>query len=119
VLDDDRDAADMLAAVLHRRLEKSTLRVFYDAGSAIAAVLEQTPDVVISDLEMPDVDGHDFALVVRIACAAERSPVLVAASGSSTELAHASQRGTFDHCFLKPLHVQAIVNLLRVSTSVA
>lgn len=109
----------MLAKVLHQRSNNSTLRVFYDPHSALTTVVERAPDIIVSDLEIPGMNGHKFALMVRIACAATQSPLLIAALDSAVKVANASRLGIFDHLFTKPLNLQAVVELKNNSTPAA
>ena len=89
VIDDDRDSADMLAALLSERLSGRDVAVFYDASSALGAIVSSAPDAIVSDLNMPGMGGHELALRAR----ARRLPgqlLLIAASGIAAERAAAS-----------------------------
>ena len=89
VIDDDRDSADMLAALLSERLSGRDVAVFYDASSALGAIVSSAPDAIVSDLNMPGMGGHELALRTR----ARRLPgqlLLIAASGIAAERAAAS-----------------------------
>ena len=57
--------------------------------------------------------GHEFAKAMRSMCDAEQELLLVASSGSSSALAYASQQRFFNHFFLKPLDVKALVQLIK------
>jgi len=61
-VDDDPDARDLLERML--RKAGAEVQTASSADEAIALVRASTPDVLVSDLEMPDQDG--FALVRRL-----------------------------------------------------
>ncbi|MBT2333641.1 response regulator [Variovorax paradoxus] len=67
VLDDERDAADLLSAVLSLRLHGASIRVAYTGKDAVAAGTAQPPDAAILDLEMSGLDGEGVARALRSA----------------------------------------------------
>jgi signal transduction histidine kinase/DNA-binding response OmpR family regulator len=63
VVDDEPDARDVVSRVLARAGARTTV-----AGSvreALAAIAAQRPDVVVSDIAMPDEDGYDLIRALR------------------------------------------------------
>jgi CheY-like chemotaxis protein len=101
VVDDNRDAADGLARVLS--LWGYECRCAYDAPGAFEAALEQRPDVVLSDLSMPHVEGTGLARMIRQQ-ADEPMPLIVAvtAYGDEDHRREAMAAG-FDHFLVKPV----------------
>jgi PAS domain S-box-containing protein len=63
VVDDNVDAARTLQALL-RELGHD-VEVAHDGGSALAAARERRPEVVLLDLNMPDMDGVELARTLR------------------------------------------------------
>jgi signal transduction histidine kinase/ActR/RegA family two-component response regulator len=63
VVDDNEDAAEMLALVLGQSGYRT--RTAYDSRSALSAVDEWTPHVVILDIGLPDINGYDVARELR------------------------------------------------------
>jgi CheY-like chemotaxis protein len=57
VLDDDQSTADFIAEALGD--EGYIVRATYDAGSALAAIEADQPDVILLDLRLPGIDGVD------------------------------------------------------------
>ena len=67
---------------------------------ALAALAQQTPDVLVSDLMLPDVPGEEIA---RAALRIERSPFIVLISGDRARLERA--RPLADATLPKPFTV--------------
>ena len=63
VVDDDRNVADSVAFMLSHEGYKATAR--YSASEAIELSRSIKPDVVISDIVMPGIDGIDMAVAIR------------------------------------------------------
>jgi CheY-like chemotaxis protein len=63
VVDDEADARDLLEAVLSEA--GAQVRSAGSASAAFARALEQTPDVIVSDVGMPDEDGYSLMRRIR------------------------------------------------------
>jgi CheY-like chemotaxis protein len=63
VVDDERQIADALSSVLRERC--FDVEVFYDARSALLKASDCPPDILISDIAMPGIDGIMLAQAVR------------------------------------------------------
>jgi CheY-like chemotaxis protein len=59
VVDDEPDARDVISRVLSRAGAKTT--AVGSVREALAAVTVQKPDLIVSDIAMPDQDGYDLA----------------------------------------------------------
>jgi CheY-like chemotaxis protein len=108
VVEDDPDARDLMQAILEQR----GARVYAAERVSVALDLFETvsPDIVISDIAMPDEDG--FALVEQLrARPAERgglTPVIaVSAFSSKSDRARAFAVG-FDRYLNKPVDFEAL-----------
>jgi signal transduction histidine kinase/ActR/RegA family two-component response regulator len=63
VIDDNHDTADAIA--LYFELSGHETRVAYCAAEALAIVDNWLPDVVLSDIGLPDVDGYELVRAFR------------------------------------------------------
>lgn len=110
VVDDTRAAALILGRLLESLGQE--VHVCFEARSALELSRQILPDVIFSDISMPEVDGYQFARQLR-ADAALKDVTLVAMTGygleSDRQLAH--QAG-FDHHLVKPISKQALQELL-------
>jgi CheY-like chemotaxis protein len=77
VVDDDRDLCDLLDALL--TAEGYQVWCVYDGEAAWAAVQQKPPDLILSDIKMPKLDGVTLAL--RLAEAAFGIPVILMSAG--------------------------------------
>jgi PAS domain S-box-containing protein len=110
VADDNRDAADSLATVLS--MMGHAVKVAYDGVEAVEAVQAFDPDVVMLDIGMPRMDGHEACRRIReLPDPAGR--VLIAVTGwGQDEDRLRSQEAGFDLHLTKPLDPAAIESVL-------
>ena len=63
LVDDDSDTLNVMATALAGR--QANVTAVSSAGEAIQAIQRQRPDVLVSDIAMPDVDGYGLIAKVR------------------------------------------------------
>jgi len=63
VVEDDTDARELIRAILERCGAQVTVTA--SAGDGFAAATADRPDVIVSDIEMPDEDGYAFIRRIR------------------------------------------------------
>lgn len=64
-VEDDRDFADLCARFLTRQVETFDIRVVHDPREGLTALDEADLDCIISDYDMPGMDGIEFLKTVR------------------------------------------------------
>jgi DNA-binding response OmpR family regulator len=108
LVDDDEDSTDLLRRLLVRRgFAVTTAR---SVAAALEAADAATVDVLVSDLGLPDGDGHDLLRQLR---ASRRLPA-IALTGQDPRAAEA-QRGEiagFDEYLGKPVTIDRLVGAL-------
>ena len=110
VVDDAPAAAQMLARLLEKLGQE--VRTAHSAGEALGRVAADPPEVVISDLGMPHVDGLELARRLRTIPAMRRA-VLVALTGYGQESdKQRSKEAGFDYHLVKPVSVETLRTLL-------
>jgi CheY-like chemotaxis protein len=77
VVEDDADARELLATILQRCHADVTIASSVQEG--IAAFTQRRPDVIVSDIEMPEQDGFSLIRQIRAFSAADGGEVPVAA----------------------------------------
>jgi PAS domain S-box-containing protein len=110
IVDDNRDAADSLAMLL--RITGNEIRTAYDGVEALQVAGEFRPEVVLLDIGLPKVDGHEVARRLRREPWGQRV-CLIAVTGWSDESDRARSRAAgFDHHLVKPLDTAHLNQLL-------
>jgi CheY-like chemotaxis protein len=111
VVDDDSDTVATLLALL--RSEGHEVQGASSGRAALAALRQLDPDVVISDIAMPNVNGWTLARQVRDVMG-EKRPLMIAITGQYVKsldkvLAHISG---FDYYLTKPADPNVLMALV-------
>jgi signal transduction histidine kinase/ActR/RegA family two-component response regulator len=77
VVDDDRDARDLVKRLLAEH--DADVQVASSAKEALQMLDAAAPDILLSDIGMPDIDGYDLIRAVRALPTADRANVAAAA----------------------------------------
>lgn len=110
VVDDNRDSASSLATLLE--LSGHETRTVYDGADAVREAEAFGPDVVLLDIGLPGMDGHEAARRIR-ALPHGRQVLLVAVTGwGQEEDRRRSSEAGFDHHMVKPVRAAVLEELL-------
>ncbi len=117
LVDDEPDVLEMVTLMLER--QGARVRAVESANDALEIVGDWHPDVMIFDITMPEIDGHDLLAKIRALpdTALSNVPALVlSASATETDRRLSLEAGFLRHLD-KPIHadalVQAVVEALR------
>ena len=105
VVDDDADILRLMSL----RLSSAGYQVITANGGteALSMISIQRPDLIISDLRMPDIDG--LSLMKQVQGIHPTLPfILLTAHGSIPEAVHATQQGAFSF-LAKPFDSQVLL----------
>jgi DNA-binding response OmpR family regulator len=107
IVDDERDLVDAYV----RLLERSGHRCVgaFDAKEAIRIIDAESPDLVITDLSLPDASGIEVVRHMRAKSAA--TPIIVMSGHNTPELNEAARAAGANLSLLKPV---SIAELRRV-----
>lgn len=112
VVDDDPDVALLVKTVLQRRAGCEVLTAT-DGSAAVETLADFTPDVVVTDIEMPGLDGLE--LLAELRRKDPLVPVIVMTAHVSVEYAVSALRAQADEFLTKPLDnvrlVEAVARL--------
>ena len=110
VVEDNHDAAESLTTLL--QLWGHDVRVAYDGPAALRLAEAETPDVILSDIGLPGMDGYELARQLRARPAFGRV-VLVALSGyGRDEDRRMAAEAGFDHHLVKPPELDTLLQLI-------
>lgn len=116
IADDD---SNLLAAyVLFFEAHGYAIETAADGVDALAAYDASRPEVVKLDVQMPHMDGHAVAREIRRMRVVPR-PFLLAVTGLGAPVDRAeSLKAGFDHHFVKPAHLPAILAAIASHTTI-
>jgi PAS domain S-box-containing protein len=110
VVDDTRAAVYTLARLLETMGQQ--VRTAEDAATALALIQNDRPDLVISDLAMPNMNGYELARRIREDPALS-GLVLVALTGYGQESnRRQAKEAGFDYYLVKPVSLEALETML-------
>jgi DNA-binding NtrC family response regulator len=102
VVDDEKTIADTLVVILrHSGYEASA---FYNAESALAKIESYSPDLVISDVVMPGMNGVEMAVCIRERCPECKVLLFSGQAATLNILEMVGQRGYDFELLAKPIH---------------
>lgn len=111
VVDDETLIADSVAMILNRNGYAAEAR--YSGSEALQAVQDQCPDIIVSDVVMPDFNGIQLAKAVRSLCPTARIVLFSGNVDTSTLLDDASMEGYFFEILAKPVHPLSLLKALE------
>lgn len=112
VVDDNADAALSLAMLLESAAGHQ-VSVEYDARRALARAEVELPQALLLDIGLPDMDGYELARRLR-QLPGLRQAMLVAVTGYGQSDDRAQSRlAGFDHHLVKPVQIDALLQLLE------
>ena len=113
VVDDNEDAAESLAALL--RIFGHEVGVALDGEQALALAPELRPDIVLLDLGMPRMDGHEVARRMRAApWGGAMKIVALSGFGDSSDRDRSLEAGCDDH-LVKPVSPTDLQSILATA----
>jgi PAS domain S-box-containing protein len=118
VVDDNQDAAQSLAQLL--QVMGNVTHTVHDGLAAVQAATEFAPELILLDIGLPGIDGHEVCRrVLRQRKAEERPPIIVAVSGWGTAEDRAmSGAAGFSAHLVKPVDLKMLVDTLNTLLAV-
>lgn len=112
VVDDERRIADTLVLILDSRGYAAAAA--HDGASALEICRQRAPDLVISDVVMPDMNGIDLAIAIRQRFRDCHILLFSGQAETADILENARCRGYDFELLAKPLHPEDL--LMRIRT---
>ncbi|UAM96753.1 response regulator [Polaribacter litorisediminis] len=110
VVDDEISICMLLQNFLSQDYEVVTL---YNAMEAMAWLEENLPDLIISDIQMPEMDGYDFLTKVRQKGFTKHTPVvMLSGRAESKERIKCYRLGAQDY-LTKPFNPEELEELVK------
>ncbi len=103
IVDDNVDAAELLSMALDARGHET--RAVHDGKTALLVQREWSPDTVLLDIGLPDLDGFEVARRLRDS---ERAPAVIALTGQAEMDEARSREAGFAAHLLKPVTLEQL-----------
>lgn len=109
------DDSDTLRELLARGLRQEGFEASEaeSAEAALEALLLFTPDVVVTDINMPHLDGINFILRLRLLSGMARIPVLVMTASSDVGVIERARAAGAADVLMKPVTMEILANRIR------
>jgi PAS domain S-box-containing protein len=111
IVDDNVDSADSLSLALQIRGHHA--RAVYDGASALQVGASFRPDVILLDLGMPDLDGHETCRLIRKQSWGDDVRIVALTGWGQYEDRRKTGESGFDYHLVKPMEPPALANLLE------
>lgn len=113
VVDDESLIADSVAAILNRNGFEAI--ACYSGAAAVQYLGEHHPDIVVTDVMLPDLDGLQVAISARALCPNVRV-VLFSGNTAAVDMADlAVMEGPSVELLSKPVHPSTLLKALRAA----
>ena len=110
IVDDNADAAHTLSLYLEAVGHK--VRVAFDGIGALKIVGQSTPQVLLLDIGLPDIDGHDLARSLRALPQTARAIFIALTGYGQPEDRERSRQAGFDHHLTTPVDPAELARVL-------
>jgi CheY-like chemotaxis protein len=116
IVEDDVETRDILAAILERA--GFSYRVANRASEALSVLDDWLPDVIVSDIGMPDMDGNQFVQQLRSRPAAQggQIPALALSAFARAEDRELALRSGYQAHVAKPVDPEDLVKAITSLT---
>ena len=111
IVDDEAELAAMLA--LRLRAAGLDARVAADGALGLAQARAWRPDVVLTDISMPELDGWQLCEALRRHEALRAVPILAMTAWATADLESRARAAGADGFLLKPFDERKLAGLLR------
>ncbi len=110
IADDNRDGAESLALLLG--LEGHATHTAHDGLQALTAAAQLQPDVVLLDIGMPKMSGHDACVAMRREAWGRRALILATTGWGQADDRRRSHEAGFDAHLVKPIDPAELMRTL-------
>ncbi len=113
IIDDDVDVLHLLKIILTN--VGAQVAIYATADEALAAIGTTKPDIIISDLDMPSVDGYGFVRALRARSAKDGglTPVIALTAHNDNKRRRLALEAGFTEHIAKPLRAIKLIEAIR------
>lgn len=108
LVENEKTTLDILCAVLTRTYPRVSIHCASDGKAGLAAALAHKPDIVVTDIKMPEMGGVQMAALIR-AMMPETKLIVITGDSGRIECQESLGKGfEFDHYLVKPVAFQEL-----------
>jgi CheY-like chemotaxis protein len=111
IVDDDRDARELFSIVLEDA--GATVAIAEDGESGLRAALEWTPDLVVTDIAMPRMDGIHMIRQLRQREPTKRIPIVAVTGHAVAGLPEMARQAGCSEVVPKPCSPETLIHLIN------
>jgi two-component system cell cycle response regulator DivK len=108
IVEDNEDARFVFSAILN--YDGYRIVEAMDGSDGVACALEHLPDLIITDIDMPVMDGFEAARRIRADLHTALIPILAITGHSFTATQQTEADALFDGCFTKPMQPSRVLS---------
>lgn len=112
VVDDDLELLKLIAMLLRRIGAQS--HTFYDSRDALRFLAKETPDLIILDLMMPDIDGLQMLRRIREHKRFAAIPIIILSAKADPETIREGLASGADAYVTKPYIANSLIDRVRL-----
>jgi PAS domain S-box-containing protein len=116
LVDDNADMRDYLTRILSEHVEVEAVA---DGAAALAAVQERVPDLVLSDVMMPLLDGFELLKALRTDARTKEVPIILLSARAGEEFVIEGLQAGADDYLIKPFSAQELVTRVNAHLQMA
>jgi len=110
LIEDNHDTADTLRMLLE--IVGYDVQVSYSGTAGVRVACEWVPDIVVSDIGLPDLTGYEVASQLRQNQVTANIPLIAVTAYDSEEDRRQAFAHGFDYHLTKPAETEALLGLL-------
>ncbi|MDZ8186071.1 MAG: ATP-binding protein [Nostoc sp. ChiSLP02] len=116
IVDDNADMRDYLTRILSEHLE---VQAVADGAAALAAVNQKVPDLVLSDVMMPELDGFGLLKALRTDARTKEIPIILLSARAGEESIVEGLLAGADDYLIKPFSANELVTRVNAYLQMA
>ncbi|MFN6571044.1 ATP-binding protein [Dendronalium sp. ChiSLP03b] len=116
IVDDNADMRDYLTRILSGHV---TVEAFADGATALAAANERVPDLVLSDVMMPGLDGFELLKALRADVRTKEVPIILLSARAGEESVIEGLLAGADDYLIKPFSASELVTRVNAYLQMA
>ena len=111
IVDDNKDLTDYLSSALKGKFKE--IRVAYDGEEALRICHESSPDIIVSDIQMPRMNGYELCKHIKEDLAISHIPVILLRARNDEESQLFGYKNGADAYLTKPFEVDILYTVIQ------